>query len=71
MLPPSTTTGPAASSLRAACRRGVSRVKAANGSHATASRVLGDQAGSTAPVFLAFLAVHVTAGRTAIITGQP
>ena len=26
----------------------------------TASRILGDQVGSTAPVFLAFLAVHVT-----------
>ena len=35
----------------------------------TASRILGDQVGSTAPVFLAFLAVHVTAGLTAVITG--
>src|SRR5215469_16364650 len=35
----------------------------------TASRILGDQVGSTAPVFLAFLAVHVLAGLTAVITG--
>lgn len=35
----------------------------------TASRILGDQVGSTAPVFLAFLAVHVIAGLTAVITG--
>jgi len=35
----------------------------------TASRILGDQVGSTAPVFLAFLAVHVAAGLTAVITG--
>jgi hypothetical protein len=35
----------------------------------TASRILGDQVGSTAPVFLAFLAIHVTAGLTAVITG--
>ena len=34
-----------------------------------ASRILGDQVGSTAPVFLAFLAVHVLAGLTAAITG--
>ena len=34
----------------------------------TASRILGDQVGSTAPVFLAFLAVHVLAG-TAVTTG--
>ena len=34
-----------------------------------ASRILGDQVGSTAPVFLAFLAVHVLAGLTAVITG--
>jgi uncharacterized membrane protein HdeD (DUF308 family) len=34
-----------------------------------AARILGDQVGSTAPVFLAFLAVHVIAGLTAIITG--
>ena len=32
-------------------------------------RILRDQAGSTAPVFLAFLAVHVLAGLTAVITG--
>jgi hypothetical protein len=35
----------------------------------TAARILGDQVGSTAPVFLAFLAVHVTAGLTAVISG--
>jgi cobalamin synthase len=35
----------------------------------TASRILGDQVGSTAPVFLAFLAVHVLAGLTAVATG--
>ena len=35
----------------------------------TASRVLGDQVGSTAPVFLAVLAVHVIAGLAAVITG--
>ena len=34
-----------------------------------ASRILGDQVGSTAPVFLAFLAIHVIAGLTAVITG--
>jgi hypothetical protein len=34
-----------------------------------ASRILGDQVGSTAPVFLAFLAVHVIAGLTAVVTG--
>lgn len=34
-----------------------------------ASRILGDQVGSTAPVFLAFLAVHVLAGLTAVATG--
>src|SRR5205814_205777 len=32
-------------------------------------RIFGDQVGSTAPVFLAFLAVHVLAGLTAVITG--
>jgi hypothetical protein len=32
-------------------------------------RILGDQVGSTTPVFLAFLAVHVLAGLTAVITG--
>jgi hypothetical protein len=36
---------------------------------ATASRILGDQVGSTAPAFLAILAVHVLAGLTAVITG--
>jgi hypothetical protein len=36
---------------------------------ATASRILGDQVGSTAPAFLAFLAVHVIAGLTAAATG--
>jgi hypothetical protein len=36
---------------------------------ATASRILGDQVGSTAPAFLAFLAVHVLAGLTAVATG--
>ena len=35
----------------------------------TAARILGDQVGSTAPLFLAFLAVHVLAGLTAVITG--
>jgi hypothetical protein len=35
----------------------------------TAARVLGDQVGSTAPAFLAVLAVHVLAGLTAVITG--
>jgi hypothetical protein len=35
----------------------------------TASRILGDHVGSTAPVFLAFLAIHVIAGLTAVITG--
>jgi hypothetical protein len=35
----------------------------------TATRILGDQVGSTAPVFLAFLAVHVLAGLTAVVTG--
>jgi hypothetical protein len=34
-----------------------------------ASRVLGDQVGSTTPAFLGFLAVHVIAGLTAVITG--
>ena len=36
---------------------------------AAASRVLGDQVGSTAPVFLAILVIHVLAGLTAVITG--
>jgi hypothetical protein len=35
----------------------------------TASRILGDEVGSTAPVFLAILAVHVIAGLAAVITG--
>jgi uncharacterized protein (DUF983 family) len=35
----------------------------------TASRILGGQVGSTAPVFLAFLVIHVIAGLTAVITG--
>jgi hypothetical protein len=35
----------------------------------TASRILGDQVGSAAPVFLAVLAVHVVAGLTAVICG--
>lgn len=35
----------------------------------TASHILGDQVGSTAPVFLAFLSIHVIAGLTAVITG--
>ena len=34
-----------------------------------ASRILGDQVGSTAPLFLAFLAVHVLAGLTAVASG--
>lgn len=36
---------------------------------APASRILGDEVGSTAPAFLAFLAVHVLGGLTAVITG--
>jgi hypothetical protein len=35
----------------------------------TAARIFGDQVGSTAPLFLAFLGVHVLAGITAVITG--
>lgn len=35
----------------------------------TASRVLGEQVGSTAPAFLAILAVHVIAGLAAVLTG--
>ena len=35
----------------------------------TASRILGDQVGSTAPIFLVFLAVHVLAGLTAVAAG--
>ena len=34
-----------------------------------AARILGDQVGSTAPVFLAFLAVHVGTGLAAVIAG--
>ena len=34
-----------------------------------AGRILGDQVGSTAPAFLAILAIHVIAGLTAVITG--
>jgi hypothetical protein len=34
-----------------------------------AARILGDQVGSTAPVFVTFLAIHVVAGLTAVITG--
>jgi hypothetical protein len=37
----------------------------------TASHLLGGQVGSTAPVFLAFLAVHVISGLTAVVTGAP
>jgi hypothetical protein len=35
----------------------------------TASRILGTEVGSTAPVFLAFLAIHVLAGPAAVATG--
>jgi hypothetical protein len=35
----------------------------------TATKILGDQVGSTAPVFLAFLAVHVLAGLAAVVSG--
>ncbi len=35
----------------------------------TASRILGDQVGSTAPAFLAFLVLHVIVGLTAVLTG--
>lgn len=35
----------------------------------TASRILGTEVGSTAPVFLAFLAVHVVGGLTAVASG--
>ena len=34
-----------------------------------ASRILGTEVGSTAPLFLAVLAVHVPAGLTAVVTG--
>ena len=36
---------------------------------ATASRILGTEVGSTAPVFLAFLAIHVLGGITAVASG--
>jgi hypothetical protein len=35
----------------------------------TAAHILGDQVGSTAPVFVAVLAVHIIAGLTAVISG--
>jgi hypothetical protein len=35
----------------------------------TAARILGDHVGSTAPAFLAFLAVHVVAGLAAVAAG--
>jgi hypothetical protein len=35
----------------------------------TASRILGTEVGSTAPVFLAFLAIHVLAGVSAVASG--
>jgi hypothetical protein len=35
----------------------------------TAGRVLGTEVGSTAPVFLAFLAIHVLSGLTAVASG--
>jgi hypothetical protein len=35
----------------------------------TAGRILGDHVSSTAPVFLAILAVHVIAGLTSVVTG--
>jgi hypothetical protein len=34
-----------------------------------AARILGTEVGSTAPIFLAFLAVHVLAGLLAVVTG--
>ena len=37
--------------------------------HLLAARFLGQHVGSTAPLFLAFLAVHVVAGTTAVIIG--
>lgn len=36
---------------------------------AEAARILGTEVGSTAPVFLAVLGVHVVAGLTAVVTG--
>jgi hypothetical protein len=35
----------------------------------TTGRILGTEVGSTAPMFLAFLAIHVLAGITAVVTG--
>jgi hypothetical protein len=35
----------------------------------TASRILGTDVGSTAPVFLTFLAIHVLGGITAVASG--
>jgi hypothetical protein len=35
----------------------------------TAARILGDEVGSAAPLFLAILAIHVPAGLTAVATG--
>src|SRR5690348_15843604 len=37
--------------------------------HLLAARFLGQHVGSTAPLFLAFLAVHVVAGTTAVLNG--
>lgn len=34
-----------------------------------AAQILGDHVGSTAPLFLALLALHVIAGLTAVVTG--
>src|SRR5215470_4653448 len=34
-----------------------------------ASHILGTEVGSTAPLFLAFLAIHVLAGLTAVLAG--
>jgi len=34
-----------------------------------AARILGDQVGSTAPVFLAFLSIHIAGGLTAVTAG--
>ena len=36
---------------------------------AGAAQILGTEVGSTVPVFLAFLTVHVLAGLTAVVTG--
>jgi hypothetical protein len=48
--------------------REVTRPREAN-DMATAVKIFGDQVGSSAPVFLAFLAVHVLAGLTAVVSG--